>query len=49
MQIQLHTQQFVVSALIFIGLLANVSVALLFGAARLVHGKRCCAALPPLR
>ena len=38
-QIQLRTAQFVVSSLVFTALLANVAVALLFGAARLAREK----------
>ncbi len=37
-QIQLHTAQFVVSALVFIGLLANVAVFLAIGALRILMG-----------
>ena len=38
-QIQLRTAEFVVSSLVFTALLANVAVALLFGAARLAREK----------
>jgi 2,5-diketo-D-gluconate reductase A len=38
-QIQLHTAQYVVSSLVFVALLSNVAVALLFGAARLAREK----------
>lgn len=45
-QIQLHTAQFVVSALVFIGLLANVSVFLTIGALRILTGGGLAAQLP---
>jgi hypothetical protein len=45
-QIQLHTAQFVVSALVFIGLLANVSVFLAIGALRIITGAGLAERLP---
>jgi hypothetical protein len=45
-QIQLHTAQFVVSALVFIGLLANVAVFLAIGALRILTGGGLAAQLP---